>query len=125
MNYSSVIEATTDTDFTSLYTVIASGTELTSFTLDLADSQFFYLHTDSGFMIQKDLSNNTLNDPTNPVADVLTLKTSFSTNVVTISGSFIVIRDQNFISGPQPDLGDPIHDARFFRSSYQPLPGEW
>ncbi len=125
MNYSSVIEATTDTDFTSLYTVIASGMELTSFTLDLADSQFFYLRTDLGFMLRKDLSNNTLNEPSNPVGISLTLKTSFSTNVVTISESFIVIRDENFISGPQLNLGDPIHDARFFRSSYQPLPGEW
>ncbi len=118
MNYSSVIEATTDTDFTSLYTELASGTELSSFTLDLADSQFFYLRTDSGFMIRKDLSNNTLNDPSNTAVNVLTLKTSFSTIVVTIADSFIVIRDQNFISGPQPNLGDPIHDARFFRSSY-------
>ena len=130
VNLSVVETAVPSTDLTTSGRVMFSGNQISSFTLDLADSQYYYLATDSSRFVQNGLGGNQLGISA-PFDTLPTLKTSFGKRVVFTSDTFktfLPVRkaapnDMGFSQGDN-NLNAAISDARMFRSSYQPLPGD-
>ena len=128
VNLSVVETAVPSTDLTASARVIFSGSLISSFTLDLADSQYYYFATGSRQFVQNGLGGNQLG--ISIAFNILpTLKTSFGKRAVLTSdafNNFLIIREAStdtFSQGDN-DLMASISDARMFRSSYQPLPGD-
>ena len=125
MNLSVVETAVPNTDLSTYGRVIFSGNQISSFTLDLADSQYYYVATDDKKIIQNGLGGNQLGISI-AFALVPTLKTSFGKRAVFAFKNFLPVREAStdtFSQGDN-DLMATISDARMFRSSYQPLPGD-
>ena len=126
VNLSVVETAVSSTDLTTSGRVIFSGSLISSFTLDLADSQYYYLATGSRELVQNGLGGNQLGISIAFGMILPTLKTSFGKRAVFAFNNFLVIREAstNTFSQGDHDLNAAISDARMFRSSYQPLPGD-
>ena len=117
VNLSVVETAVSNTDLTASGRVIFSGSQISSFTLDLADSQYYYFATDSRF-VQNGLRGNQLGISTD--FNILpTLKTSFGKRAVFTSdafNNFLIIREASTDTFSQGDnnLMTTISDARMF-----------
>ena len=125
VNLSVVETAVSNTDLTTSGRVIFSGSLISSFTLDLSDSQYYYLATDSRQLVQNGLGGNQLGISLS-FNIVPTLKTSFGNRTVFTFENFLPVREASTVtfSHGDNDLMATISDARMFRSSYQPLPGD-
>ena len=127
IQYSFLVEADSTTHLPSLYTRIVNGSDVNTFTLDLADSQYYYFAnvvSGSYLMIRNGLGNNelevTVAFPTLPNNIPPLLKTSFGLQAVFTFQNLLVFRGDAAHNEP---LGSDVADARMFRSSFQPLPG--
>ena len=107
-----------------------NASEVGSFTLDLADSQFFY-GTGPYIFLQLLNVENTLNDG-NLNANINQSMTSFGTHayiIVFFSNQwFLAIRNlergSEFNAGLFNFMTNRLFDVRMFRKSFQPLPGK-
>ena len=101
-----------------------------SFTLDLADSQFFY-GTGTYLLLQL-LSIETPLNERNLLANINQSMTSFGTYayiIVFSNNNWILAirnleRDSNFNVGQITFMTNQLFDVRMFRKSFQPLPGK-
>ena len=128
VNLSVVETAVPSTDLSTYGRVIFSGDLISSFTLDLADSQYYYLANDGSRLVQNGLGGNQLGIST-MFGALPILKTSFGKRAVFTSDTFktfLPVREASTVTFSQGDndLMAAISDARMFRSSYQPLPGD-
>ena len=123
LNYSEVISADETTNLTPFQVTIDSAT---SFTLDLADLQYYYM-SDERTTVRRGLGDNFISE-SGALGVVPTLRTSFGERVVltlTSSPEFIFFR-----SAGTGSFGDfsfsnyMVLDAIVLQSSYQPLPGK-
>ena len=109
---------------------LINASEVGSFTLDLADSQFFY-GTGTYISLQLLSLGNTLNDKTFTI-NINQPMTSFGTYayIIVFSGNqwFLAIRnlerDSTFNAGLFNFMTNRLFDVRMFRKSFQPLPGK-
>ena len=126
----SIVEnAASNINLTSTANLI-NASEVGSFTLDLADSQFFY-GTGTYISLQLLSVTNALNDQ-NFAVNINQPMTSFGTYayIIVFSGNqwFLAIRNlernSTFNGGLFNFMTDQLFDVRMFRKSFQPLPGK-
>ena len=109
---------------------LIKASEVGSFTLDLADSQFFY-GTGTYISLQLLSLASTLNDQ-NLMININQSMTSFGTYVYIIvffnNQWFLAIRNlernSTFNAGLLNFMTNRLFDVRMFRKSFQPLPGK-
>ncbi len=123
LNYSRVIGAGETTNLTPFQLTIDSAT---SFTLDLADSQYYYI-SEGRTTVRRGLGDNFISESA-AFGVIPTLRTSFGERVVltlTASPDMVFFRDaSDGAFGDHSFTGDMVSDAIVLRSSYQPLPGK-
>ncbi len=125
LNYSRVIGAGETTNLTPFQLTIDSAT---SFTLDLADSQYYYI-SEGRTTVRRGLGDNLISE-SGAYGVIPTLRTSFGERVVltlTAAPDMVFFRDAGADAGSFGDfsfMNDMVSDAIVLRSSYQPLPGK-
>ena len=119
-----MITADETTNLAPFQFMIASAT---SFALDLADSQYYYI-SDGKTTVRRGLGDNFISESAEPFIVIPTLRTSFGERVVltlTAAPDSIFFRDASTGSfGDFSFSNDVVSEAIVLRSSFQPLPGK-